>query len=680
MNFKFALIIIPHVLVIHNVSAQRWKSSSMYPPKEAWVGAWMRGPTFQSVPHMSGYKDDLNHECNRNCQGDSRIKKCYYKFQVEHYTTMSKACYNCPFNITDCLRPHCVVADGIERALVSVNRRVPGPIIHVCEKDEIIVDVVNDLISDSTSIHWHGIHQVGTQYMDGVPFLTQCPVHSGNWFRYHFIADPTGTHFWHSHSGFQRADGMFGSLIVRSRNDPQRHLYDVDDPEHVMLVMDWLDVLGIEKHVSHHHDMFDADPYNILINGMGKFKVLQEGNKMANAPLYEYRVKSGLRYRFRAISNGVEGCPIEISVQNHTLLVIASDGSNIKPLEVNSLVIYGGERWDFIINANQKPGTYFFKYRGRLLCDSDFLSVHQVAVLRYEGQTGFPNTPEEVNYDFTKPAEGLQLNKLNDAPGDLKTFYTVADMKKLDKNEAYSPYARKPDHKFFLETDFYGIDNDWFHHKEYYPFLGVDEAHRTLLPLLNHISLKLPNVPPLSQPKSVNQNLYCNSSTVTNCEEQFCRCTHKLDVKLGSLVEIILVDTGSLDANHPFHLHGYLFAVLGMEKVGDIITLEDIQNLDKKGNLRRNLKDFPFKDTVTVPDGGYTVIRFIADNPGFWLFHCHLIFHLENGLGAVFHVGEQEDLPPVPSGFPKCGSWLPRPAYDLNANIRKSTKKSVAPY
>lgn len=61
---------------------------------------------------------------------------------------------------------------------------------------------------------------------------------------------------------------------------------------------------------------------------------------------------------------------------------------------------------------------------------------------------------------------------MNDAPGDLKTFYTVADMKKLDKNEAYSPYARKPDHKFFLETDFYGIDNDWFHHKEYYPFLG----------------------------------------------------------------------------------------------------------------------------------------------------------------------------------------------------------------
>ncbi|RXG69216.1 Laccase-12 [Armadillidium vulgare] len=205
----------------------------------------------------------------------------------------------------------------------------------------------------------------------------------------------------------------------------------------------------------------------------------------------------------------------------------------------------------------------------------------------------------------------------------------------------------------------------------YFALGAVDEDHRFPILLLNHISFKPPNAPPLSQPHDVFQKLYCNSSTVSNCETEFCRCTHILEMKLGSLVEVILVDRGSMDANHPFHLHGYKFAVLGMEKVGDIITLEDVKNLDKMGKLRRNLIDIPLKDTVTVPDGGYTVIRLIADNPGYWLLHCHLLFHLDDGMAAIFRVGEQKDLPPVPSGFPKCGSWVPRPVYDLNAKIRK---------
>lgn len=71
----------------------------------------------------------------------------------------------------------------------------------VCQGDEIIVDVVNAMMSDSTTIHWHGFHQHGTPYMDGVPYVTQCPIHPGSTFRYHFRATNAGTHFWHSHTG-----------------------------------------------------------------------------------------------------------------------------------------------------------------------------------------------------------------------------------------------------------------------------------------------------------------------------------------------------------------------------------------------------------------------------------------------------------------------------------------------
>ena len=53
-----------------------------------------------------------------------------------------------------------------------------------------------------------------------------------------------------------------------------------------------------------------------------------------------------------------------------------------------------------------------------------------------------------------------------------------------------------------------------------------------------------------------------------------------------------------------------------MEKVGKNITVEEVKQRDRDGLIKRNLMDPPIKDTVTVPDGGYTVLRFKADNPG----------------------------------------------------------------
>lgn len=70
------------------------------------------------------------------------------------------------------------------------------------------------------------------------------------------------------------------------------------------------------------------------------------------------------------------------------------------------------------------------------------------------------------------------------------------------------------------------------------------------------------------------------------------------------------------DANHPFHLHGYQFRVVAMEKIGSNITAAEVKELDKQGLINRRLTRAPLKDTVTVPDGGYTIVRFYANNPG----------------------------------------------------------------
>lgn len=79
----------------------------------------------------------------------------------------------------------------------------------------------------------------------------------------------------------------------------------------------------------------------------------------------------------------------------------------------------------------------------------------------------------------------------------------------------------------------------------------------------------------------------------------------------------MFVDEGvSFDINHPLHLHGYHFRVVAMERVAKSITVDEVKTKDANGQIYRNLIDAPLKDTVTVPDGGYTIVRFHATSPG----------------------------------------------------------------
>ena len=105
----------------------------------------------------------------------------------------------------------------------------------------------------------------------------------------------------------------------------------------------------------------------------------------------------------------------------------------------------------------------------------------------------------------------------------------------------------------------------------------------------------------------------------------YCSCIYTLEFEMNDVVEFVIVDEGfTFQSNHPMHLHGASFAVLGVEKLNRSISVDYVKMLDDQGKLKRNMHQPPIKDTVTVPVGGYTVIRFLADNPGTWMFHCHL--------------------------------------------------------
>ena len=62
------------------------------------------------------------------------------------------------------------------------------------------------------------------------------------------------------------------------------------------------------------------------------------------------------------------------------------------------------------------------------------------------------------------------------------------------------------------------------------------------------------------------------------------------------------------------------------------------------------------KDTIIVPSGGYVVVEFIADNPGYWFLHCHIEPHQLEGMAAVINEVQSRHNPP-PSGMASCKSF-----------------------
>lgn len=98
---------------------------------------------------------------------------------------LNRACQVCTPNATNTVWSHCqcVLADGVERGILTANRMIPGPSIQVCEGDKVVVDVENHMQGMEATLHWHGIWQKGSQHYDGVPYVTQCPIQEGNTFR-----------------------------------------------------------------------------------------------------------------------------------------------------------------------------------------------------------------------------------------------------------------------------------------------------------------------------------------------------------------------------------------------------------------------------------------------------------------------------------------------------------------
>ncbi|XP_034141196.1 laccase-2 isoform X3 [Drosophila guanche] len=601
-------------------------------------------------------------ECARACREGEPPRICYYHFTLEYYTVLGAACQVCTPNATNTVWSHCqcVLADGVERGILTANRMIPGPSIQVCENDKVVIDVENHMEGMEVTIHWHGIWQRGSQYYDGVPFVTQCPIQQGNTFRYQWTGN-AGTHFWHAHTGLQKLDGLYGSVVVRQppSRDPNSHLYDFDLTTHIMLISDWLHEDAAERYPGRLAVNTGQDPESMLINGKGQFRDPNTGF-MTNTPLEIFTITPGRRYRFRMINAFASVCPAQVTIEGHGMTVIATDGEPVHPVDVNTIISFSGERYDFVITADQPVGAYWIQLRG--LGECGIRRAQQLAILRY-ARGPYQPASAPPTYDVGIP-QGVILNPL-DAVCDRKRQDAICvsnlkNAKKVDRGVL----VERPDVKIFLPFRFFVYEpKTLFIPNTYNRFLVVPSGDH-LTSLVDEISYISPPAPPLSQIDDVPSEYFCNGDNrPPNCGPN-CECTHMVDIPLGAIVEVVLVDeVQQVNLSHPFHLHGTAFYVVGLGRSPDKsikkINLKHALELDRMGMLERDFSKPPLKDTIAVPNNGYVVMRFRADNPGYWLFHCHFLFHIVIGMNLIFHIGTQADLPPVPPRFPTCGDHVP---------------------
>ncbi|OCH92436.1 laccase 1 [Obba rivulosa] len=273
-----------------------------------------------------------------------------------------------------------VTPDGpnLGREAVLAGGTFPGPLIQGNKGDNFQINVVNNLTNHTmlktTSIHWHGLFQHGTNWADGPAFVNQCPIASGNSFLYNFnVPDQAGTFWYHSHLATQYCDGLRGPLVVYDPNDPYADLYDVDDESTVITLSDWYHAAASTLTFP----TFDTT----LINGLGRFA----GTGGTDSDLAVITVEQGKRYRFRLAAISCDPNWV-FSIDEHVMTIIEADAVNTLPLTVDAIQIFAAQRYSFVLNANQTVGNYWIRANPNN-GNMGFANGINSAILRYSGAT-----------------------------------------------------------------------------------------------------------------------------------------------------------------------------------------------------------------------------------------------------------------------------------------------------
>lgn len=280
----------------------------------------------------------------------------------------------------------------------------------------------------------------------------------------------------------------------------------------------------------------------------------------------------------------------QFSIDNHSLSVIEADGTVVQPTSIHRLEIAVAQRYSVIFHANQTASNYWMRAEMNTFCfavDNPVLNPEVMALVTYTNDTAAPT----LSSDW---AEALDVSCID---------LDVASMVPTAVEE-----APPPDLVFGLTTSFQ---------------IGAYQLDRAYV---NGTSWSMPEVPTLNQAvtglKAGNSNFSTPGVSAAFSSNQFV-----IDIPRESVVDLVILNFD--DGSHPFHLHGHVFWILEDSD-------QQYFNWTTYNTFNTTITNPMRRDTMTIQAYGHVLIRFRADNPGLWAFHCHISWHMEAGLLMQF--------------------------------------------
>lgn len=504
------------------------------------------------------------------------------------------------------------IVEGRRGPGIAVNGSVPGPLIRLTEGQNVVLNVTNTLDVD-TSIHWHGL--LVPFQMDGVPGISFPGIKPGETFRYEFPIRQSGTYWYHSHSGLQEQSGHYGPLIIEPRGGEPVAV----DRDYILLLSEFttLDPHFImhrlrtgEHHFNRQMNTWtDAYPMSGAERRMwAQMRMMPTDIADVSAPTYTYLAngrgpKEGLEYLFRAgervrlrIINGSAQSFFNVRIPGLAMTVIAADGQNVRPVEVDEFQIGTAETYDVIV----EPGS---AEAYTIVAESMDRSGMAVATLA------------------SRPGARAAVPALRDPP-----LLTMADMgmnhgnhggdhggdhggssHSMDGMNMRDPALLPPDVAFGPGVDMVSmapVD------KLGDPGLGLrDVDHR----VLNYRMLAAlePNRDTREPSRLLELHLTGNMERyMWSFDGRMYSSVTENPIRFAwnERVRVKLVNNTMMA--HPIHLHGMFF--------------ELVNGADPAHQPRKNV--------VIVQPGASAQFDLTANEPGDWSFHCHLLYHMHGGM------------------------------------------------
>jgi len=519
---------------------------------------------------------------------------------------------------------------GKEKRAISVNGQIPMPTLTFTEGDTAEIVVHNEL-KENTSLHWHGIFLPNKE--DGVPYLTQEPIKPNTTYTYRFPIIQHGTHWYHSHSGLQEQIGMYGSFIMKKRSDDKTFRKGIDDlPTIPIILSEWTDLNPDNIHRMFHN----ADEWAAIKIGAtqsytediteGHFKtkvknewkrmmamdvsdvyydkVLMNGNEFSELQKIESKtLKAGDKVRLR-VSNGGASSYFWLRYAGGKITVVANDGNDVEPVQVDRLMIAVSETYDIILTIPNEGISYEFMAttEDRTKSTSYFIGngkkqlISPLPRLKYFEGMKMMNDMMKMNGDLDDMGMKMSLNQM--------------DMNVVMYPEISGDKTKKEDHS---QHGSHKMTED----KDRYNANAIGD-----IVTLNYAMLKspynttLPKDAPVRDLKFTltgNMNRY-----VWSMDNKVLAESDKIPVKKGEVLRITLYNNSMM--RHPIHLHGFDFRVLNGKK-----------------------ENAPLKNVIDVMPMEVDTIEFLANEEGDWFFHCHILYHMMAGMNRVFEVGDYKN-------------------------------------